>query len=534
MRRTVPALLLTLSANTIAGAAMAEPAYDVQGKGIEAVASDLRSGKVTAQTLVRAYLARIAAIDRNGPALHTIVALNPDIAREAAASDERRRSGAPARPLEGLPILIKDNIETAEPMPTTAGSLALAENVTGRDSPLVAKLRAAGALILGKTNLSEWANFRSSASISGWSGVGGLTRNPFALDRSPCGSSSGSAAAVAASLAPAAIGTETDGSITCPAGMNGLVGLKPTVGLVSRSHVVPISSSQDTPGPITRNVADAALVSAIIAGSDPADPATAAADQHSIDAAGVRDPNALHGRRIGVARFLAGHNAPTDAVFARALQTLLDAGATLVELPNGPDMDAIGAAEMTVLLTEFKADLDSYLATTPPAVKARSLAALIAFNTAHADRELVLFGQDLMLKAQATDGLDDPAYKAACALGLRLAGAEGIDRLLEQNHLDAMVAPTGGPAWVVDLVNGDHDGGSAATLPAVAGTPHLTVPMGEVNGLPVGLSIIGPAWSEQRLLSYGYAFETRAKVAPQPLYLPSLPLTPGATGAACA
>ena len=525
MRWIRPTMLLLLSAATIGAAPMAEPVYDVQGKGIAAVAGDLRSGKVTAQALVQAYLARIAAMDRTGAALQTIVALNPNIAREAAASDERRRSGAAARPLEGIPILIKDNIETADAMPTTAGSLALADNITRRDSPLVARLRAAGALILGKTNLSEWANFRASRSISGWSGVGGLTRNPFALDRSPCGSSSGSAAAVAASLAPAAIGTETDGSITCPSSMNGLVGLKPTVGLVSRSHVVPISSSQDTPGAITRDVADAALVSAVIAGADPADLATAEADQHPIDAAAVRDPNALRGRRIGVARFLAGHHAPTDAVFARALQTLRDAGATLVELPQGPDMDAIGNAEMTVLLTEFKADLDRYLATTPPAVQARSLAAVIEFNTAHAAREMGLFGQELMLKAQATAGLDDPAYIAARALGLRLAGPDGIDRLLTQHHLDAMVAPTGGPAWVVDLVNGDHDGASAATLPAVAGTPHLTVPMGEVDGLPVGLSFIGPAWSEQRLLGYGYAFETRAKIEPRPLYLPSIPLT---------
>ena len=528
-RVMVMMLLLPWSATARGAAPMSESGYDVEGKGIEAVARDLRAGAVSAVALVRAYRARIEAVDRAGPALRSIVAINPDILAEAQASDRRRAGSAAPRPLEGVPILIKDNIETAEAMPTTAGSLALAQNVTRRDATLVARLRQAGALILGKTNLSEWANFRSSASISGWSGVGGLTRNPFALDRSACGSSSGSAAAVAASLAPAAIGTETDGSITCPSSMNGLVGLKPTVGLVSRTHVVPISSSQDTPGPITHTVADAALLVSVLAGSDPADPATATADSHRVLPEAMRDPDALRGRRIGVLRFLAGHNEATDAVFARALAHLLDAGATLVEIKGGPDLDAVGAAEMTVLLTEFKAGLDRYLASTPAAVQARSLAAVIDFNTAHADRELGLFGQDLMQKSQATAGLDDPGYQAALARGRRLAGAEGLDAIITDNRLDALVAPTGGPAWLVDLANGDHDTGSASSLPAVAGVPHLTVPMGDVDGLPVGLSIIGPAWSEQRLLGYGYAFETRARVRPQPLYAPSLPVTPAQT-----
>ncbi len=518
-------LLLLGSAAMMGAAPVSQPGYDVQGKGIAAVAQDLRAGTVTATALIQAYLARIAAVDRNGPTLQTIIMLNPDVAAQAEASDRRRRSGAPPRPLEGIPILIKDNIETLDPMPTTAGSLALAENVTRRDAPLVARLRAAGALILGKTNLSEWANFRSSNSISGWSGVGGLTRNPFALDRSPCGSSSGSAAAVAASLAPAAIGTETDGSITCPSSMTGLVGLKPTVGLISRSRVVPISASQDTPGPITRDVADAALLASIMAGRDPDDAATAAAGEHPINPGGIADADALRGRRIGVARFLAGHNEVTDAVFAHALDHLRQAGVTLVEIPQGPDLDAIGEAEMSVLLTEFKAGLDAYLATTPPAVQARSLAAVIAFNTAHADRELGLFGQDLMVKAAATAGLDDPGYRAALARGRRLAGAEGLERIIGENRLDGLVAPTGGPAWLVDLANGDHETFSASSLPAVAGVVHLTVPMGAVDGLPVGLSFIGPAWSEQRMLSYGYAFERQAGLSPAPLYAPALPLS---------
>ena len=517
--RMAAALLLSLACGPAARAArMAEPTYDVQGKGIAALSHDLAAGRITAAALVEAYLARIAAFDRSGPALHAIIALNPDAAAQARASDQRRQRGGPALPLEGIPILVKDNIETADPMPTTAGSLALAGNVTRRDAPLVARLRAAGAIILGKTNLSEWANFRSSTSISGWSGVGGLTRNPYALDRSPCGSSSGSAVAVAAFLAPAAIGSETDGSVTCPAALTGLVGLKPTVGLVSRTHIVPISSSQDTAGPITHDVGDAALLLSVIAGSDAADPATIQADHHPIDPATVHDPEALRGRRIGVLRFLAGHSEATDTVFARALDTLRDAGATLVEITDGPDMDAIGSAEMTVLLGEFKAGLDLYLASAAPSVQARSLAAVIAFNQAHHDRELGLFGQDLMVKAQATPGLDDPGYRDAWAKGRRLAGAEGIDRLLAQNRLDALVAPTGGPAWVVDLVNGDHDSGSAATLPAVAGYPHLTVPMGAVDTLPVGLSFIGPAWSEQRLLGFGDAFAQRARIEQRPRY----------------
>lgn len=523
LRHGAWALLLPCCVVVLGGASVAEPAYDVEGKGIAALSRDLQDKRVSAVSLVRAYRARIESLDRNGPALHAVLALNPNVEAEAEASDARRRSGAAPRPLEGIPILVKDNIETADPMPTTAGSLALADNVTGRDAPLVARLRAAGALILGKTNLSEWANFRSSASSSGWSGVGGLTRNPFALDRTACGSSSGSAAAVAASLAPAAIGTETDGSITCPSAMSGLVGLKPTVGLVSRTHIVPISRSQDTAGPITHDVTDAARLLAVIAGHDPADAATAEADAHHPDPALA--PDALRGRRIGVARFLAGHSEATDAVFAQALDHLRQAGATLVELKDGPDLDAVGAAEMTVLLTEFKAGLDSYLADTPKTVQARSLADVIAFNEAHRDRELGLFGQDLMHKAQNTAGLDDPGYRGALAKARRLAGAEGVDRLLSQNGLDALVAPTGGPAWVIDLANGDHDTGSAATLPAVAGMPHLTVPMGEVDGLPVGLSFIGPVWSEGRLLGFGAAFEQVAGVRLRPSYLPTAKLS---------
>ena len=496
-------------------------AYSVEGRTLAQIEADLAAGRITSERLVRLYLARIDAIDRSGPTLRAVLAVNPRALDEARASDARHGT-APPRPLEGVPVLVKDNIETADPVPTTAGSLALAHNLAGRDAPLVARLRAAGAVILGKTNLSEWANMRGSRSVSGWSGVGGLTRNPFALDRSACGSSSGSGAAVAASLAPVAIGTETDGSITCPASVGGLVGLKPTVGLVSRTHIVPISASQDTAGPMTRTVADAARLLSVIAGTDPDDPATTVADSHRIDYAAGLDAHALHGKRIGVMRFACGYHPELDATFDAALDILRQAGATLVEIKEFPGLDAIGADEQTVLLTELKTGLAAYLGSTPPAIATRTLADLIAFNTAHQDRELGLFGQELFVKSEATRGLDDPAYIAARDRARRQAGPEGIDRLLAVDHLDALVAPTGAPAWLIDRIDGDHDMGSAGSLPAVAGYPHLTVPMGLVSGLPVGISFIGPAWSEALLLSLGYAFEQAHPVERTPRYLPSL------------
>ena len=505
-------------------AATTMPEYNVVGADIATIRNDLSSGRVTASELIRAYTTRIDEVDRAGPALHAVVLVNPEAAAQADASDRRRRAGERLGALDGVPILIKDNIEVAGSMPTTAGSLALAANVSGHDAPLVARLRAAGAVILGKTNLSEWANYRSSQSISGWSGVGGLTRNPWALDRTACGSSSGSAAAVAASLAPAAVGTETDGSITCPASMTGLVGLKPTVGLISRSRVVPISSSQDTAGPMTRTVADAALLVSIMAGVDPSDPATHDTDAHLPG----RDlvTTTLAGERIGVARFLTGHHEATDRLFERALEVFRRAGAVLVNLPNGPDLDAIGSLETVVLTTEFKVALNNYLATTPRSVTSRTLSQVIAFNDAHKDREMGLFGQDLMLKADATAGLGDTGYLRARAEAKRMAGLEGIDRLLTQYDLATIVAPTGGPAWVIDLIDGDHDGFSASGLPAVAGYPHLTVPMGTVGGLPVGLSLIGPAWSEQRLLSLGNAFESHLGLVQAPRYAASASVDP--------
>ena len=459
-----------------------------------------------AETNTQAAIARVKRLD---PQMHAVLALDPTALDQARALD---RSKAARGPLFGMPILIKDNIETKGPLPTTAGSHALAANVTNRDAPLVARLRAAGAVILGKTNLSEWANMRSSASISGWSAIGGQTRNPFALDRDPCGSSSGSGAAVAAGLTDAAIGSETDGSITCPASLNGIVGLKPTVGLVSRTHIIPISHSQDTAGPMARDVRTAALVLAAIAGSDPADPATATADAHKTDYLAGLKPDALKGVRIGVLRFVGPWSLPVDALFAQALDVLRAQGATLVDIAAMKDRDKIGPAELTVLLTELKADMNAYLATTPKTVASRTLADLIAFNKADR-RELALFGQDSFEKAEATKGLADPAYLAARALSLRLAGRDGIDAMLAANNVVALVAPTMPPAWKIDAVNGDQiAGGGPADLAAVAGYPHLTVPMGAVRGLPVGLSFVGPAWSEAKLLGLGYAYEQAAKV----------------------
>ena len=452
--------------------------------------------------------------------MNAVIAIDP-LAMSSARSVDLN---APAGPLHGQPVLIKDNIETAGPLPTTAGSLALANNVTNRDAPLVARLRAAGAVILGKANLSEWANIRSSNSISGWSAVGGQTRNPYAFDRNTCGSSSGSGAAVAAGIVRYAIGTETDGSITCPAAINGIVGLKPTVGLVSRNRIVPISASQDTAGPMTATVAEAAALLSVIAGTDPADPATSAADSHKGNYASLLRSDELRGKRIGVMRFASGFG--TDQPFDRALAVLKAQGAVLVDIDKFDDKD-IGANEFMVLLTEFKAGLNDYLKTAAPAVSVRTLADLIAFNKAHGAEEMALFGQDIFEKAEATKGLTDPTYIKARKASFNAAGPNGIDRLLKQHRVVALIGPTMPPAWKIDAVNGDQiSGGGAGSLAAVAGYPHLTVPMGQVKGLPVGLSFIGPKWSEALILSLGYSYEQARGALPGPRFLPSIEESP--------
>ncbi len=452
-------------------------------------------------------------IEKSDGPHRAVVAFNPHALADARKLDAERKAGHLRGPLHGVPILLKDNIESADDTATTAGSLALKDNVTGRDAPLVRRLTDAGAVIMGKTNLSEWANFRSNRSISGWSAIGGQTTNAHDPLRTPCGSSAGSAVAVALGYAPAAIGTETDGSITCPAAVNGIVGLKPTVGLVSRTYIVPISHSQDTAGPMARTVRDAAIVLGVIAGADPLDPATKDADAHKTDYAAGLDRGSLKGTRIGVMRFSAGFHPETDAVFEAALARMKAAGAVLVEIKDSPDRKAIGEAEMLVLQTEFKADINAYLAGTDPTkVKTRTLADVIAFNRAHADQEMALFGQETFEASEATKGLDDPAYLKALETSRRLAGAEGIDTMLKDNDVVALVAPTLAPAWLIDPVLRDrYVGGGAGSLAAVSGYPHLTVPMGEVKGLPVGLSFIGPAWSDGRLLSLGYAFEQAEK-----------------------
>ncbi|WP_309645841.1 amidase [Phenylobacterium sp.] len=486
----------------------------------------MASGAVSAESLTKAYLQRIEAMNRKGPRLNAVIALNPNALAEARKLDAERKAGKVRGALHGVPILLKDNIDSADGTATTAGSLALKDNITGRDAPLVRRLTDAGAVILGKANLSEWANYRSSRSISGWSAVGGLVRNPHALDRGACGSSSGSGAAVAAGLAAGAIGTETDGSITCPATMNGIVGLKPTVGLVSRTHVVPISASQDTAGPMTRNVADAAALLTALAGTDPADPATRDADTRRTDYLKSLDAGALRGARIGVLRNMAGRHPDIDAVYGKALDALKAAGAILVEVKT-PDTTAIGEAEDKILATEFKAGVNAYLASTSPQqVKTRTLADLIAFNETNASREMPLFGQETFKKAQATPGLDDPAYLKARDDGRRLAGPEGIDKWLKDANVEVLVAISGGAAPRVDPVIGSRWLGSFSSPAAVAGYPHLTVPMGEVAGLPIGLSFVGPAWSEARLLSLGYAFEQATQARRTPSFAASVDLRP--------
>jgi amidase len=478
----------------------------------------MKSGKFTARSLVEKYSERIDEIDKRGPAVNAIIEMNPDALSIAHALDQERKAKGQRGPMHGIPVLIKDNIDTADRMMTTAGSLALVGSKPAKDSFVAQKLRGAGAVILGKTNLSEWANIRSSHSVSGWSGRGGLTKNPYALDRNACGSSSGTGAGISANLAAAGIGTETDGSIVCPSSSNGLAGIKPTVGLVSRSGIIPISHSQDGAGPMCRTLHDAAILLGALTGVDPEDAATAAsAGKAHPDYSQFCDPNGLKGARIGVARKYFGFNDAVDALMEESLGVMKRQGATLVDPADIETLGKFDDTELLVFMYELKADLNAYLARLGPGAPVHTLQEIIEFNDRNRQKEMPYFGQDLFLKAQGKGPLTEKAYVDALAKNHQLARTEGIDALMDKHHLDAIVAPTGGPAWLTDLVNGDHVAGGSSNAAAVAGYPNINVTAGFLSGLPVGISFFGRAWSEPTLIKVAYSFEqaTQARRAPQ-------------------
>jgi amidase len=492
----------------------------------------LNLNRVSSLELVHHAMGRIDRIDRSGPTLRSVIEVNPDAESIASTLDDERHAGTKRGPLHGIPILIKDNIDTADSMQTTAGSLALVGAPHQQDATVAALLRRAGAVILGKTNLSEWANFRSTHSTSGWSARGGQTRNPYALDRSPCGSSSGSGAAVAAGITVASLGTETDGSILCPASSCGLVGIKPTVGLTSRAGVIPISHTQDTIGPLARTVADAALLLSAIARPDDRDPSTHTSERPDLqhlpafpDA--FLNAHALRGARLGVPRtLLTGYNKRADEVAEAAIDLMRECGAIIVDpadLPSATEIK-LSHSELQVLLYEFKANLNAYLAGLGEGAPVRSLEELIAFNTAHATDEMPYFGQELLEMAQAKGSLSESEYVSALAEDFRLGRTEGIDAVMNEHNLDALVMPTGGPPFLIDLVNGDaHDGGGSSGPAAIAGYPAITVPAGHAFGLPIGITFIGRAWSEPTLIRLAYAFEQASHAWRPPQFLPTVP-----------
>lgn len=499
--------------------------FELEEMGIAELQKGMQSGKLSSRSLAEAYLARVDTLDRRGPALNSVIETNPDALDIASTLDKERKAKGPRGPLHGIPLFIKDNIDTADRMATTAGSLALVGARPPQDAFLVRRLREAGAVILGKTNLSEWANIRCSYSTSGWSGRGGLTKNPYALDRNPCGSSSGSGVAVAANLCAAAVGTETDGSVVSPASANGIVGLKPTVGLVSRSGVIPISHSQDTAGPMCRCVRDAAILLGVLAGSDPADTVTIDPKRKSLtDYTKALDAGGLKGARLGVARNYFGFDETVDTVMTCALDALKHAGANLVDPAEVPNMDKVGDPEQTVLMYELKAGLATYFARLGKKAPVHSLKDVIEFNERHKAREMPFFGQDLFLKAEAKGSLESYEYQEALARCRRLARTEGIDAVMDKFKLDALIAPTLGPACLTDLVVGDRWRGEASTAAAVAGYPSITVPAGFIFGLPVGLLFFGRAWSEPTLLKLAYSFEQTTKVRMPPRFLPTAEL----------
>jgi len=482
--------------------------FELEEKTIAELQEMMTSGRMTARSIAERYLSRIDEIDKKGPYLNSIIEINPDAVAIAAALDEERRIKGARSPLHGIPVLIKDNIDTADRMSTTAGSLALEGSIAQRDAFVVQRLRAAGAVILGKTNLSEWANFRSTHSTSGWSGRGGLVRNPYSLSRNACGSSSGSGVAVSANLCSVAIGTETDGSIVCPSTANGIVGVKPTLGLISRSGIIPIAHSQDTAGPMARTVTDAAILLGVITGIDAQDPITQESNGKSFsDYTQFLDANGLNETRIGVARKYFGFNDEVDRLMTNAIDAMKRAGATIVDPVELAEPKEYEDSELEVQLYEFKEDLNKYLSGLGAKARFHSLKEIIEFNEKNRDREMPYFGQELFLKAEAKGPLTSPDYLKALEKNHRLARAQGIDAVVNTHQLDAIVAPTSGPPWTTDLVNGDHFIGGVSTPPAVAGYPHITVPAGFIHGLPVGISFLGPAFCEPTLIRLAYAFE---------------------------
>ncbi len=493
------------------------PAFDLEEITVGELAEGMRSGRFTSRSIVELYLARIEQIDRQGPTLRSIIETNPQALEIADSLDEERRANGPRGPLHGIPILLKDNFETADRMTTTAGSYALEGSIPSRDSFVAQKLRAAGAILLAKTNLSEWANFRSTHSSSGWSGRGGQCRNPYALDRNPCGSSSGSAAAISANLAAVSMGTETDGSVVCPANANGIVGIKPTLGLVSRSGIIPIAHSQDTAGPMARTVTDAAIVLGVLTGIDPRDGSTSQSEAKAFtDYVQFLDAKGLRGARIGVARKAFGFLPKVDELMESAIDEMKRQGAEMIDPADVPTWDELEAPEWQVLLYEFKADLNQYLAGLGEGARVKTLADIIEFNDQNRDLEMPYFGQEIFIQAESKGPLTSREYRQALEKNHRLSRDEGIDKVMNQHQLDAIIAPTGGPAWTTDLVNGDHFSGGSSTAAAVAGYPNITAPAGYVHGLPVGISFFGKAWSEPTLLKLAFAFEqaTRFRHAP--------------------
>jgi amidase len=535
LRTGVTATLATAASPAFAAARAVDPSFAPPPAAVdfkqefeldEIMIDDLQkafqSGQYSSRSVTEKYLARIQQIDKAGPRVNAVIELNPEALQIADALDQERKSHGSRGPLHGVPVLIKDNIDTSDRMRTTAGSLALMESHPSNDAFVAAQLRKAGAVILGKTNLSEWANIRSSHSTSGWSGRGGLTRNPYALDRNPCGSSSGTGAAVSANLCVAGVGTETDGSVVCPSSANGLAGLKPTVGLVSRSGIIPISHSQDTAGPMARTVRDVAILLGAMVGADPQDSATAGAEgKFSADYTKYLDPAGLKGARLGVVRKYFGFNDAVDQLMGTLIDEMKRAGAEIVDPADIPTIGKFDESELTVFFYELKADLATYLARRPDSL-VKSLKDVIDFNELNRNREMPYFGQDLFLKSEQKGQLSSKEYLDALALNHQLSRAEGIDFIMDKFKLDALVAPTAGPAWLTDLINGDHAAGGSSSAPAVAGYPNINVTGGYLSGLPVGISFFGRAWSEPTLLKIAYSFEQLTKARQKPRFLPTI------------